>query len=97
MKSMPCDEVGVEHAQRAVEVAKVKAVVDLRAVDGEQRFFTPAAADVERRGEIAAGDSGQHLEHAHRVIGQVRHPLDVRAIEKGLAGARGRERERGWR
>ena len=70
---------------------KWKRVVDLGAVDGEQRLFTPAAANVERRGEIAAGDSGQHLEHAHGVIGQMRHALHVLAIEKGLAGARGRE------
>ena len=67
----------------------MKAVVDLGAVDREQRLFAPSATDVERGGKIAAGDAGQHLEHADGVVGEMRHALDIFAIEKGLAGARG--------
>ena len=97
MKSMPSTRLRVEHAQCAVDVAKVKAVVDLRAVDGEQRFFAPAAADVERRGDISASHAGQDLEHAHRVIREMRHALNFLTIEEGFAGAGRGEPRRGSR
>ncbi len=91
------DEIGVEHAQRTIEVAEVERVVDLGAVDGEQRFFTPAAANVERGAEVTTGDPGQHLEHSNGVIGEVRHALHVRR-DRETSRWRPRSRgERGWR
>ena len=81
------DETGVEHAQCAVDVAKMKGVVYFGAVDGQQRLLAAPTTDVERSAEVATRNTGQHLEHAHRIVGQVRHALHVLALEEHLAGS----------
>jgi hypothetical protein len=80
----PVDRLGVDDALDPPEqLLEMEGVVELEAIDENEGLVDVAPPDVDAAREVLAGRAREPADGAQRVVGEVRHPVDLLAAERG--------------